>query len=160
VATVLLGILGAWATASAQNLRNAGSQNVALTDRAATAKVSHQVSTEVNTIFSYTYADTAKTKQAAQHVLTGPAVQAYDRLFALVQHNAPAEKLVVTTKVVSSGVEFLTSSRARVLLFANQQDTLAGTGQTSYGGAMLAVTAVRVGGQWKIQNIDTFTNGA
>ena len=35
--------------------------------------------------------------------------------------------------------------------------TRAGTGQTSYAGAMFAVTALRQGGQWKIENIDTFS---
>ncbi|HEV2376810.1 MAG TPA: hypothetical protein VGS19_32135 [Streptosporangiaceae bacterium] len=159
VVAVLLGTFGAWATASARNLRDsAAAQNIALTDRAATEQVSHQVSAEVNTIFSYSYADTAKTKQAAQGILTGPAVQAYNRLFALVERNAPAERLIVTTKVVSSGVEFLTGGRARVLVFANQQDSLAGTHQTSYGGAMLAVTVVRADGRWKIENIDTFSS--
>ena len=159
VVAVLLGAFSAWATSSANNLRDsAAAQNTALTDRAATSAVSRQVSAEVNTIFSYSYADTAKTRQAAQSILTGRAVQAYNQLFALVQRNAPAERLIVTTKVVSSGVEYLIGNRARLLVFANQQDTLAGTHQTSYGGAMLAVTVVQVSGRWKIENIDTFSN--
>jgi Mce-associated membrane protein len=111
-------------------------------------------------VFSYNGADTAPTRRAAQRLLTGPAIRQYDRLFTLVEKEAPAQKLVVTTRVVSSGVEFLTSDRARVLVFANQQDTRAGTGQTSYAGTMFAVTAVRVGGVWKIENIDTFTGRA
>jgi Mce-associated membrane protein len=51
----------------------------------------------------------------------------------------------------------LTGGRARVLVFANQQDTRAGTRQASYGGAMFAVTAVLRHGRWLIANIDTFT---
>jgi Mce-associated membrane protein len=54
-------------------------------------------------------------------------------------------------------VELLTGSRARLLIFANQQDTLAGTGRTTYAGAMFAVTALRRSGRWKIESIDTFT---
>lgn len=42
-------------------------------------------------------------------------------------------------------------------MFANQQDTSGGTGKSSYGGAMFAVTAVLQGGSWKIDNIGTFT---
>ena len=37
------------------------------------------------------------------------------------------------------------------------QDTNAGTSQTSYAGAMFAVTALRQGGRWKIEHIDTFS---
>jgi len=157
VAVVLAGF-GVWATLHASSLRsNAGAQaNTALTDGQATATVRREISAAINTIFSYNYADTAATRQAAQGVLTGPAVRQYNTLFALVTKNAPAQKLIVKTKVTNSGVELLNGDRARLLVFANQQDTRAGTGQTSYAGAMFAVTALRQGGRWKIENIDTF----
>jgi Mce-associated membrane protein len=155
---VVLAGFGAWATLHASSLRgSAAAQNTALTDGQATAAVRRQVSAAVNTIFSYNYANTALTRQAAQGVLTGPAVRQYNALFALVTKNAPAQRLIVTTRVTNSGVELLSGNRARVLVFANQQDTRAGTGQTSYAGAMFAVTALRRGGRWKIENIDTFT---
>jgi Mce-associated membrane protein len=156
--TVVLAGFGVWATLHASSLRsNAAAQaNTALTDGAATATVRREISAAVNTIFSYNYADTAATSRAAQRVLTGPAVRQYNTLFALVTKNAPAQKLVVTTKVTNSGVELLNGNRARLLVFANQQDTRAGTGQSSYAGAMFAVTALRQGGRWKIENIDTF----
>jgi Mce-associated membrane protein len=160
VATVLLGGFGAWATVQAHNERAAnGQQNLALTNGSATSAVRHQVSSAIQAIFSYSYTDTAKTRRDAQNLLTGPAIRQYDQLFSLVQKDAPTQKLVVTTSVTNSGVEFLTGSRARILIFANQQDSRAGTGQTSYAGAMFAVTAVLTGGTWKISNIDTFTGG-
>jgi Mce-associated membrane protein len=160
VVTVLLGGFGAWATVQAHNQRATNAQqNLALTNGPATSAVRHQVSSAVQEIFSYSYTDTAKTRRDAQNLLTGAAIRQYDQLFSLVQKDAPAQKLVVTTSVTNSGVEFLTGSRARVLIFANQQDSRAGTGQTSYAGAMFAVTAVLTGGTWKISNIDTFTGG-
>ena len=97
------------------------------------------------------------TRAAAQELLAGHAIRQYNQLFALVQRQAPKEKLVVTTRVSNVGVELLTGGRARLLVFANQQDTRAGTGQASYGGAMFAVTAVSEHGSWKIENIGTFT---
>jgi Mce-associated membrane protein len=158
--TVLLGGFGAWATAAAHNPRTTNAQqNLALTNGPATSAVRHQVSSAIQAIFSYSYTDTARTRRDAQNLLTGPAIRQYDQLFSLVQEEAPTQKLVVTTAVTNSGVEFLTGSRARVLIFANQQDTRAGTGQTSYAGAMFAVTAVQTGGTWKISDIDTFTGG-
>jgi Mce-associated membrane protein len=160
VVTVLLGAFGAWATVQAHNQRaDNAQQNLALTNGPATSAVRHQVSSAIQAIFSYSYTDTAKTRRDAQNLLTGPAIRQYDQLFSLVEKDAPTQKLVVTTSVTNSGVEFLTGSRARVLIFANQQDSRAGTGQTSYAGAMFAVTAVQTGGTWKISNIDTFTGG-
>jgi Mce-associated membrane protein len=156
--TVLLGGFGIWATVHASSLRaQSAQQNTALVDSAATSAVRNQIDSAVQTIFSYSYANTGTTRQAAQQLLTGPAIRQYNSLFALVQRDAPAEKLVVTTTVTNSGVELLTGNQARVLIFVNQEDTRAGTSQTTYGGAMLAVTAVREAGRWKIENIDTFT---
>jgi Mce-associated membrane protein len=157
-ATVVLGGFGVWATVQASSERsNAAAQNTALTDGSATAAVRREIGAAVNTIFSYNYANTAATRRAAQGLLTGPAVRQYNTLFALVTKNAPTQKLVVTTRVTNAGVEMLNGDRARLLVFANQQDTRAGTSQTSYAGAMFAVTALREGGRWKIENIDTFS---
>ena len=157
-ATIVLGGFGVWATVHANSERSsAAAQNTALTDGPATAAVRREIAAAVNTIFSYNYANTAATKRAAQGLLTGPAVRQYMTLFALVTKNAPAQKLVVTTRVTNAGVEMLNGDRARLLVFANQQDTRAGTSQTSYAGAMFAVTALREGGRWKIENIDTFS---
>jgi Mce-associated membrane protein len=158
-ATVALGALGVWATVAAHDLRaNSGGSNDALVDSSATRAVKQDVTSAVNTIFSYSYADTGRTRAAAQSLLTGTAIRQYDQLFALVEQEAPKEKLVVTTRVTNIGVELLTQGEARLLVFANEQDTLTGTKKTSYGGAMFAVTAVSSGGTWKIENIDTFSS--
>jgi Mce-associated membrane protein len=157
MAVVILGSFGIWARTQASNADAAGAANLALTDRAETSQVRSQVTAAVNTIFSYSYADTSATSNAAQHLLTGPAIRQYNELFALVRREAPASRLILTTKVTNAGVELLSGDRARVLIFANQQDTVAGTDKTSYAGAMFAVTAVRSGGRWKIDGIDTFT---
>lgn len=158
VATVLFGAFGILASVAAHDLRAASAAaNAAIVDRAATNAVTRDVTRAVDTIFSYSYADTATTKAAAQRLLTGPAIKQYDQLFKLVEQQAPAQHLVVTTNVTQVGVEFLGAGRARVLVFANQQDTRSGTTQSSYAGAMFAVTAVQRGGGWKIENIDTFS---
>jgi Mce-associated membrane protein len=160
-ATVVLGALGAWAAVEGHDLRaNAASANDALVDASATRSVTRDVTSAVNTIFSYSYADTARTKTAAQRLLTGPAIRQYNQLFALVQQQAPKEKLVVTTRVTNAGVELLTGGSARLLIFVNQEDSRAGTSQATYGGAMFAVTAVNEHGRWLIENIDTFTGSA
>jgi len=161
VAIVVIGSLGIWAAIAAHGLRSAdASANGAGVDESTTRSVERAVTAAVDTIFSYSYADTAITKVAAQQVLTGPAIRQYNQLFALVQQQAPKEKLVVTTRVTDIGVELLTGGRARLLVFADQEDSRAGTSQATYGGAMFAVTAVNSRGRWRIESIDTFTGPA
>ena len=135
-------------------------QNTAVLNSAATTEVNKQVAAAVSTIFSYNYADTAKTRSAAQNLLTGKAIQEYNTLFKLVEQDAPTEKLVLTTTVTNSGVSMLSGNRAQVLIFANQQDTGGSTRSTTDAGAMFSVDAVQQGGTWKIDNIDTFSAGS
>jgi Mce-associated membrane protein len=154
---VVLGGLAVWFGLEASNATSGvDTSNTALTDPAATRQVTQQVASAVDKIFSYDYADTAKTSQAAATLLTGKARQEYDTLFKLVRQDAPKEKLVLTTTVTNSGVEFLDGSRARLLIFANQRDTAGVAHKTTDAGAMFAVNAVNQGGRWKISSIDTF----
>ncbi len=157
VAALILAAFAAFAGVRAHDLR-AGEppQNLAVTDAALTRQVTSQVTAAVDTIFSYSYGNPAVTRRAAQRLLTGAAVRQYDQLFTLVEQKAPAEKLVLRTKVIDLGAELLTASRARLLVFVNQQDR-AGSGQADYSGAMFAVTAVLRAGHWLISSINTFT---
>lgn len=158
LATIVFAGLAAWfgleATAGTANT------NSALTDNVTTSQVIGQINSAVNTIFSYKYTNVDDTKKAAQNALVGKALCQYNNLFKLVQQNAPQQKLVLTTQVVNSGVQSLQGDLARVVIFADQQDTRTDTNQTSYAGAQFAVNAQRINGQWKISNIDTFTNQA
>ena len=159
--TVILGGLAVWFGVQAHTATSQPSaQNVALTDTAATSQVNGEIASAVNTAFSYNYADMARTRDAARRLLTGGAVRQYNSLFKTVVQDASKDKLVLTPKVTSSGVELLSGDRARVLLFATQADTSAVTRQTSNGATMLAIDAIRQGGTWKIDGIDTFNGGA
>jgi Mce-associated membrane protein len=157
--TVLLGGFAAWAAARASDLRDpAATGNSALTDTARTSEVKGAVAQDVNAVFSYDYADTAKTDDAARRMLTGKAVQQYAAMLAQVRAQAPAQKLVLTTTVTGTGVQTIDGDRARVLVFADQRNTstAAGSGGSTYAAAMFAVDAVRQDGTWKIAAIDTF----
>lgn len=158
VATVLLGGFAAFATHKAAGLRDtAATGNAALTDTAATAQVKGAATADIDAVFSYDYADPARTAAAVRKDLTGKAVQQYATLLAPVRAQAPKQKLVLTTTVTQTGVEAITGDRARVLVFADQRNTsTAGSGRTSYAAAMFAVDLVRHGGGWLIASIDTF----
>jgi len=159
--TVLLGGLAAWSAGKASALHDSvATGNSALTDTARTSEVKGTIAQAVNAVFSYNFADTARTDDAAKRVLTGQAVQQYATMLAQVRAQAPAQKLVLTTTVTDTGVELLDGDRARLLVFADQTNTStaksAAPAATTYAAAMFAVDAVHQDGTWKIATIDTF----
>ncbi|MFH9744025.1 hypothetical protein ACH4MN_06180 [Streptomyces anulatus] len=157
--TVLLGAFAVWAFASAGDLRDEPArQNTALTDIGRTSEVKGRISEAVGAVFSYDYASPARSDRAASTHLTGRAVQQHKDMLADVREQAPKQKLVLTTTVTESGVEFLDGDRARLLIFADQSNTRTGKDEeTTYAAAMFAVDAVRRGDTWLIAAIDTFT---
>jgi Mce-associated membrane protein len=157
--TVLLGAFAAWAFASADDLRDEPArQNTALTDIGRTSEVKGRISEAVGAVFSYDYASPARSDRAATTYLTGRAVQQHKDMLADVREQAPKQKLVLTTTVTESGVEFLDGDRARLLVFADQSNTRTGKDEeTTHAAAMFAVDAVRRGDTWLIAAIDTFT---
>ncbi|MGW1202026.1 hypothetical protein [Streptomyces cyaneofuscatus] len=157
--TVLLGAFAAWAFASAASLRETPArQNTALTDIARTSEVKGRIGEAVGAVFSYDYASPARSDRAAETHLTGRAVQQHKDMLAEVRAQAPQQKLVLTTTVTASGVEYLDADRARLLIFADQSNTRTGKDEeTTYAAAMFAVDAVRRGDTWRIAAIDTFT---
>jgi Mce-associated membrane protein len=157
ISTLVLGGLAAWTGAEAHSLTSTPAvANSALADPADTAAVRGQVTSAVSALFSYDYANPGPTTRAARRLLTGPAVDQYASLFAQVRKDAPGQKLIVTTAVTSVGVELLTDNQARLLVFATETDQRVGGGQPASAAAMLAVNAVRQGGVWKIEGIDTY----
>ncbi|MGW5066588.1 hypothetical protein ACWEQJ_10800 [Streptomyces cyaneofuscatus] len=157
--TVLLGAFAAWAFTSAASLRETPArQNTALTDIARTSEVKGRIGEAVGAVFSYDYASPARSDRAARAHLTGRAVQQHKDMLAEVRAQAPQQKLVLTTTVTASGVEYLDGDRARLLIFADQSNTRTGKDEeTTYAAAMFAVDAVRRGDTWRIAAIDTFT---
>src|SRR3954468_21151280 len=93
VATVLLGGLAVWSHQQAQRLEDtSAARNTALTDNARTSEVKGEITSAVNTVFSYNSLDVGKTQRAARTSLTGRAVQQYDALFGQVRAQAPGQK--------------------------------------------------------------------
>jgi Mce-associated membrane protein len=159
-ATVVLAGLAVWSGLEAHRLHGgAAARNTALTDAARTSEVKGEITDAVNKLFSYDYADPAKTDRVVRTLLTGGALRQYNALVQPVRQRAAKDKLVLTTTVTDSGVELLQGDRARLLIFVDQRNTRTVDDQTAYGTAMLAVNAVSQNGRWKIENIDTLAGG-
>jgi Mce-associated membrane protein len=152
--SVLLAAAGVVCTVAARSAAgDPAAANHALTDVGATADVTSAVTLALNKIFSYSYDKTDVTGQAAQDVLRGDARTTYDRLFAQVKEKAPAQKLVLTTRVTSSAVQEIRDGHARLLVFLDQFATRADTNSSSSAAAQLSVTAEREGNTWKITGL-------
>jgi Mce-associated membrane protein len=154
VAVVLAGLGGAFLL-RAHALRSApAASNAALVDTGATAEVSSAVTSSLNRIFSYSYDHTEVTEQAATDVLRGAARDTYDKLFAQVRELAPAQKLVLTTRVVSAAVQVLDADTATLLVFLDQSATRADKNTNGAAAAQLSVTARLEGDQWVITGLE------
>lgn len=153
VAVVLAGA-GGWFTLAAKSI-SAGpaAANTALTDVGATADVNSAVTVALNKIFSYSYDRTEVTEKAASAALRGKALESYNRLFAQVREKAPAQKLVLTTRVSSSAAQELIGGRARLLVFLDQAATRADNNSSTAAAAQLSVTAEREGDNWVITDL-------
>jgi Mce-associated membrane protein len=153
VAALLVGT-GAFALIAAANLRDSpAARNSALVDTGTTAEVSAAVSNALNQIFSYSYDKTDITEKAAKDVLRGDALTTYDKLFAEVRAKAPAQKLVLTTRVVYAAVQSIEGDRARLFVFLDQSATRVDTNTTSAAAAQLSITAKREGDHWVITDM-------
>ncbi|MEC3973726.1 hypothetical protein [Amycolatopsis sp. H20-H5] len=151
---VVLAGAGAWFTVAASSAASTpASANRALTDVGGTAEVTSAVTLALNKVFSYSYDKTGVTEKAADAVLRGKALDTYHQLFAQVQEKAPQQKLVLTTRVVTSAVQELDGDNARLLVFLDQSATRVDNNSTSTAAAQLSVTAERRSGGWLITDL-------
>jgi Mce-associated membrane protein len=110
------------------------------------------VTESVETVFSYEYRDTARTREAARALLVGAAVEQYEALFSEVERRAPERRTVLSTAVRSVGVVELRDDRATLLVFVDQQ-TLQGDGRHTSGASQLEISVVHDDGSWRIDGI-------
>ncbi|KAA9151569.1 hypothetical protein FPZ12_038835 [Amycolatopsis acidicola] len=134
-------------------LNSARSDNAAVADTAATGEVVDQVSAAVKSIFSYDYDNLDRTQRAATNVLVDAAVGQYQASFTAAKQQATEQKLVRSTTIGSIGVQELSGSDARLLLFLNQQTLNTANNQQSSAAACLSVVAKKVDGTWKIASM-------
>jgi Mce-associated membrane protein len=153
-ATIALAGLGVWFRLEATSLwDDPATANHALVDPAATSKVIGDVNAALGKVFSYRYDNTAATEQAAKETLKGNAQNQYNDLFAQVQQQAPAQKLMLSTNVVDSGVTMLQGEHAQLLVFLDQSATRGDNNQSSLAAAELTVTAQCQGDHWVITDL-------
>jgi Mce-associated membrane protein len=122
-------------------------------DTRALTEVNGQVKDALEKVFSFSYDKVDETSQAARQVLAGTAIDEYDKLVATVRAQAPAQKLVLATRVTSAGVKSVDSDHAELLVFLDQVATRVDNGKSSGSAAALSVKVERQNGTWKITEL-------
>lgn len=132
----------------------ADSDNTSIIDSAGTSEVKGKLTVALERALSYNYTDLAVTEAAVRESLSGKAVCEYEQLFGQLRELAPAQKLVLSTKVRQMGVVSLRGDAAEVLVFVDQSTTRTDQNQTTASGAQFAVRAQREAGVWKVTEFD------
>ncbi|ALG11078.1 hypothetical protein [Kibdelosporangium phytohabitans] len=120
-------------------------------DTKAMTEVNGQVKAGLEKIFSFSYDKIDP--NVARDVLAGSAVGEYDKLIEQVRKDAPAQKLVLATRVTTTGVKSLDGDRAELLVFLDQVATRVDTGKSNGSAAALSVTAEKQNGAWRIVSL-------
>lgn len=150
---VVFGGLACWFAVETQHVRGGAAANAAYADTTTTSEVLGQVNDALVKVFSYAYDNPGPTDEAAAQVLGGAAKAQYQQLFAQVRAQAPAQKLVVRSQAVVSGVKMLDGDHATVLAFLDQSATRGDAGTDGTSAAQLTVTAERQGGRWIVTDL-------
>ncbi|WP_091382683.1 hypothetical protein [Actinokineospora alba] len=154
LALVLAG-LALWFRGEAGSLTGgADGTNRALTDSAATSEVQGKLTVAIEKTLSYNFTALDDTAKAVKEHLAGNAVCEYDKLFGQLKELAPAQKLVLTTKVRQLGVTRLDGDKADLLVFVDQSTTRTDQNQTTASGAQFGIRAEKLDGAWKITDFD------
>jgi len=74
-------------------------------------------------VLSYDFENLEADRAAAKAQMTGKYSADYDKLFALIEENAPATETTVGAEVVASGVVRATDDRVQVLVFVDRPTT-------------------------------------
>ncbi|MGW4745862.1 hypothetical protein ACWEPR_13780 [Streptomyces sp. NPDC004290] len=150
---VALVLGGSWCFHEAHQIRTTPSaRNHALTDTAATDRVSGDVADGLARVFSYTPADTDAAERSSRTVLAGRAARQYAELLAQVRANVVDQRITLSTQTVRTGVIELDGNSARLLVFLDQTSRRDKAAATS-AAAQLTVTAEYQGDRWRIVDI-------
>ena len=112
--------------------------------------------TAIVPILSYNALHLEEDKKAAQAYMTSDyREKSYDKMFAVIEQNAPGTKTIVRTDVVRSGIVRSGADRVQVLLFLDRPTTNKKTTEPIVYHDQATVTMQRVDGEWLVDDLVT-----
>ena len=106
-------------------------------------------------VLSYDHADLAAGKKRAQAWMTGAYREEYDKVFRLIEDNAPATGTTVDVDVVSSGIVRAGEDRVQVLVFVDRPTTNKATREPVVYKDQVTLSMQLVDGEWLVDDLIT-----
>jgi hypothetical protein len=104
--------------------------------------------------YSYSWRSLADDKAAARRLMTPAMQERYDRTMAGVTTSSRRDRTVVKAEVVDTALVTASATYARVLVFVNQRTSGRRLDRPSLALDRVLVTLRRVGGEWKVDELD------
>ena len=106
-------------------------------------------------VLSYDYEHLSADQEAAQALMTGKYREEYDKLFAVLEENAPQTQTKVTASVIASGIVRATDDRVQVLVFVDRPTTNKLNAEPVVYKDQVTLSMQRVDGRWLVDDLIT-----
>ncbi|GAA5135028.1 hypothetical protein GCM10023339_72450 [Alloalcanivorax gelatiniphagus] len=106
-------------------------------------------------VLSYDYEHLEADQRAAQALMTGSYREEYDKLFTVLEENAPQTETRVTASVVASGIVRATDDRVQVLVFVDRPTTNKLSAEPVVYKDQVTLSMQLVDGEWLVDDLVT-----
>lgn len=106
-------------------------------------------------VLSYDYEHLAADQEAAQALMTGNYREEYDKLFTVLEENAPQTQTKVTASVIASGIVRATDDRVQVLVFVDRPTTNRLSAEPVVYKDQVTLSMQLVDGEWLVDDLIT-----
>ena len=106
-------------------------------------------------MLSYDYESLEADQREAQALMTGGYREEYDKLFTVLEDNAPQTQTKVSASVVASGVVRASDDRVQVLVFVDRPTTNKLNAEPVVYKDQVTVSMQRVDGDWLVDDLIT-----
>ena len=106
-------------------------------------------------VLSYDYEHLAEDQAAAQALMTGSYRAEYDKLFTVLEENAPRTQTRVTASVVASGLVRAADDRVQVLVFVDRPTTNKLSAEPVVYKDQVTLSMQLVDGEWLVDDLIT-----
>lgn len=106
-------------------------------------------------VLSYDHEHLADDQRAAQALMTGSYREEYDKLFTVLEENAPQTQTTVSASVIASGIVRAADERVQVLVFVDRPTTNKLSAEPVVYKDQVTVSMQLVDGEWLVDDLTT-----
>ena len=124
-------------------------------DRSAARDAQVAAERAVVPVLSYDYERLDEDQAAAQALMTGNYREEYDKLFTVLEENAPQTQTRVSASVIASGIVRASEQRVQVLVFVDRPTTNRLSAEPVVYKDQVTVSMQLVDGEWLVDDLTT-----